>query len=211
MVKHQERKEWLTWLIVKENPKGVQVHALNARHQFTLALVTQQDLRASFKLFLSYRLKQGQIQSCQTISQGENGIKKKVNYHMRPLISSLFPLTRPSFILSDRCEISGWKNWPVTGASMSSKFFSERRMAAPSPMRRRATLSSTRPSLVRWAFRTSTLGFPSLSNTSFTVSLWLGGNGTAGGKTKTRYYSLRASMRAKTSIIPTKGHFIAIK
>lgn len=71
---------------------------------------------------------------------------------------------------------------PVTGASMSKRFFSERRIAAPSPINRSATLSSTRPSLVRWAFRTSTLGLPSLSNTSFTVSRWLGGNGTAGRK-----------------------------
>lgn len=136
-------------------------------------------------------------------------------------LSSLLPSTQPRLRPArqvweiKRFLLDVWakrgKHWPVTGASMSSRFFSERRMAAPSPMRRRATLSSTRPSLVRWAFRTSTLGFPSLSNTSFTVSRWLGGNGTAGGETKTRHYSLRASLRAKTSIIPTKGHFIAIK
>lgn len=77
-------------------------------------------------------------------------------------------------------SISAQNHSPVTGASMSRRFFSERRIAAPSPINRSATLSSTRPSLVRWAFRTSTLGFPSLSNTSFTVSRWLGGNGTAG-------------------------------
>ena len=70
-------------------------------------------------------------------------------------------------------------SWPVTGASMSSRFFSARKIAPPSPMSLRATASSTRPSLVRWAFSTSTLGFPSLSNTSLAVSRWLGGNGTA--------------------------------
>ncbi|TNN39370.1 hypothetical protein EYF80_050468 [Liparis tanakae] len=42
-------------------------------------------------------------------------------------------------------------------------------MAAPSLTIRSATASSTRPSLVRWAFRRSTRGFPSQSNTSFNV------------------------------------------
>lgn len=47
-------------------------------------------------------------------------------------------------------------------------------------MIRSATASSTRPSLVRWAFRRSTRGFPSQSNTSFRVRRWLRGKGTAG-------------------------------
>lgn len=68
---------------------------------------------------------------------------------------------------------------PVTGASMSSIVFSWRRIAAPSLMIRSATASSTRPSLVRWAFRRSTRGFPSQSNTSFNVRRWLRGKGTA--------------------------------
>lgn len=62
---------------------------------------------------------------------------------------------------------------------MSSMVFSWRRIAAPSLTIRRATASSTRPSLVRWAFRRSTRGFPSQSNTSFNVSRWLRGKGTA--------------------------------
>lgn len=68
---------------------------------------------------------------------------------------------------------------PVTGASMSSMVFSWRRMAAPSLMIRRATASSTRPSLVRCALSRSTRGFPSQSNTSFNVRRWLRGKGTA--------------------------------
>lgn len=62
---------------------------------------------------------------------------------------------------------------------MSSRFFSCRRMDAPSVMTRKATLSSSRPSFMRCAFSTSTRGLPSLSNTSLAVSRWLGGNGTA--------------------------------
>ncbi len=62
---------------------------------------------------------------------------------------------------------------------MSSMVFSCRRMAAPSLMMRRATGSSKRPSLVRWAFSRSTRGFPSQSNTSRMFNLWLSGNGTA--------------------------------
>lgn len=68
---------------------------------------------------------------------------------------------------------------PVTGASMSSIVFSWRSIAAPSLIIRSATASSTRPSLVRWAFRRSTRGFPSQSNTSFNVRRWLRGKGTA--------------------------------
>lgn len=68
---------------------------------------------------------------------------------------------------------------PVTGASISSKFFSWRRIEAPSVIILKATLSSSLPSFIRCAFRISTRGFPSLSNTSFAVSRWLGGNGTA--------------------------------
>lgn len=68
---------------------------------------------------------------------------------------------------------------PVTGASMSRMVFSWRRMAAPSLTILSATASSTRPSLVRWAFRRSTRGLPSQSNTSFMVRRWLKGKGTA--------------------------------
>lgn len=71
---------------------------------------------------------------------------------------------------------------PVTGASMSSMVFSWRKIEAPSFMIRRATVSSTLPSLVRWAFSRSTLGFPSQSNTSFMVRRWLRGKGTAEGR-----------------------------
>lgn len=74
---------------------------------------------------------------------------------------------------------------PVTGASMSSIVFSWRKIAAPSLMIRSATASSTRPSLVRWAFRRSTRGFPSQSNTSFSVSRWLKGKGTAEDRAQT--------------------------
>lgn len=86
-------------------------------------------------------------------------------------------------LLKTSASLEPWREHsPVTGASMSRRFFSERRIAAPSPINRSATLSSTRPSLVRWAFNTSTFGLPSLSNTSLTVSRWLGGNGTARSK-----------------------------
>lgn len=70
---------------------------------------------------------------------------------------------------------------PVTGASISNMVRSWRRMAAPSSMMRRATASSSRPSLVRWAFSRSTRGRPSASNTSFMVSRWARGKGTAEG------------------------------
>lgn len=62
---------------------------------------------------------------------------------------------------------------------MSSKFFSWRRIEAPSVIILKATLSSSLPSFIRCAFKISTRGFPSLSNTSLAVSRWLGGNGTA--------------------------------
>lgn len=67
---------------------------------------------------------------------------------------------------------------PVIGASSSIIVFSCLRMAAPSLIIFRATSSSSRPSFTKWFFRTSILGFP-FSNTSFKVSRWVGGKGTA--------------------------------
>lgn len=68
----------------------------------------------------------------------------------------------------------------MMGASTSIMVFSCRRMAAPSLMIFRAASSSRRPSFTRWLLRTSRRGLPS-SNTSFSVSRCVGGNGTAGG------------------------------
>lgn len=66
----------------------------------------------------------------------------------------------------------------MMGASTSIMVFSCRRMAAPSLMIFSAASSSRRPSFTRWLFRTSRRGLPS-SNTSFSVSLCVGGKGTA--------------------------------
>ena len=68
---------------------------------------------------------------------------------------------------------------PVTGASMSSMVLSCRNNAAPSLIIRRATSSVTRPSRMKCCLSMSGFGFAFVSNTSWIVSLWLGGNGTA--------------------------------
>lgn len=68
---------------------------------------------------------------------------------------------------------------PVIGASTSIMVFSLRRMAAPSLIILSAISSSTRPSFTKWFFRTSTLGIPSMSNTSSDVKRCVGGKGTA--------------------------------
>lgn len=68
---------------------------------------------------------------------------------------------------------------PVIGASTSIIVFSLRNIAAPSLMILSAISSSTRPSLIKWFFKMSTLGFPSVSNTSSDVKRCVGGKGTA--------------------------------
>lgn len=78
-------------------------------------------------------------------------------------------------------------NQPVTGASMSIIVFSLRSSVAPSWMMRTAAASSMRPSSMKCCLRTSGKGLPlpRRSNTSATVSLWLGGNRTPAGKGQT--------------------------
>lgn len=76
------------------------------------------------------------------------------------------------------------QGWVPSGLSSGStcdwsiniqQVFSCRRIEAPSVIILNATVSSSLPSFMRCAFKISTRGFPSLSNTSFAVSRWLGG------------------------------------
>ena len=94
---------------------------------------------------------------------------------------------------------------PVIGASTSIIVFSCLSMAAPSLIIFKATSSSSRPSFTKWFFKTSILGFP-FSNTSFKLSRWVGGKGTARKKRKKKNFKQLKLQKTtiKTSLLHNK-------